>query len=89
MGNLVRRIERLEEKHNPNDDLTVFLISWLGDGPITRATFGGNELRRSDDETKEKFESRASAWAKSMDGPNPVRVIWLKRDEGEAEEYRR
>lgn len=86
MSALLRRLERLEQQHK-TDELTVFLISWAGDGPITRAVYGRalegdeRELLRNDGESEDDFGIRAQAWAWTLPGNAGWRCVWMKREQ--------
>jgi hypothetical protein len=80
MSNYLRRIERLEAKHDPKDPLTVF-INHFADGPTTRAAHGDEELTRMTNEPEDEFLERAATWAHSLPGQPWGRVVILRGKE--------
>jgi hypothetical protein len=85
MSALLRRIEKLEASHNPDDDLTVFLISWAGNGPITKAMYGrtidgrSQELTREAGESEDAFNKRVESWVWTLPGHETWRAVWMQR----------
>jgi hypothetical protein len=73
---LEKRIEKLE-KALGLEELSVLLIKWAADVPMTKASYGDFVVVKRNDETQDEFEVRAVNEAKSQPKLGNVRVIFL------------